>query len=330
MTDLNPRPHELIWLEESETYLCATCKKKWKYEPLWMCVGIPVYPGLWDEVWPEGLMTKTQLNAAGYTTGRKLPRPAALLHWSKSPNGDGYLRLYDPAEATPKREMSDGQQAAIKTAQQVNYRNRHCNRCERPVQRYGDQYCHRCDVMRMASDLLNREFVILDSETTGLGPGDEIIQLAIINQAGETLLNSLIKAKHPEAMFHRSGWNDICASDIHGIVPEDLADAPTFVELYPEIVAALQGKTVIVYNEAFDLPMLSYMCDLDDLPAIAYQSSICAMEMFAQFVGDWSHRHGNYRWQQLPGRDHTALGDCRATLDLLRDMAHDNFDFSTL
>jgi hypothetical protein len=47
----------------------------------------------------------------------------------------------------------------------------------------------------------------------------------------------------------------------------------------------------------------------------------CAMALYAQWVGEWSHYHRSYRWQPLPGGDHTALGDCLATLRLLQRIA---------
>jgi DNA polymerase-3 subunit epsilon len=45
------------------------------------------------------------------------------------------------------------------------------------------------------------------------------------------------------------------------------------------------------------------------------------MRQYAAFVGEWNEYHGNYRWQRLPGGDHSALGDARATLSLLKRMA---------
>ena len=45
------------------------------------------------------------------------------------------------------------------------------------------------------------------------------------------------------------------------------------------------------------------------------------MLMYAQFVGEWNPRHGDYRWQRLPSGDHSAIGDCRATLALIHKMA---------
>ena len=46
-----------------------------------------------------------------------------------------------------------------------------------------------------------------------------------------------------------------------------------------------------------------------------------------RYVGRWSNRHGHFMWQPLPRQGaaafakHQALDDCRATLDLIRQMA---------
>ena len=42
---------------------------------------------------------------------------------------------------------------------------------------------------------------------------------------------------------------------------------------------------------------------------------------YAKFVGEWNNYHGNYRWQKLEGGDHSAAGDCLATLEVIRTMA---------
>jgi DNA polymerase III subunit epsilon len=47
----------------------------------------------------------------------------------------------------------------------------------------------------------------------------------------------------------------------------------------------------------------------------------CAMLAYSDWIGNWNEYHGNNRWQRLPGGDHTALGDCRATLKVLRKIA---------
>jgi len=320
--DLNPRPHSLTVLD-NESLWCETCKRTWTNGPQSLCPGIPVFPGLWENVWPEGLMTKTQLNQAGYSTGKKLPPPAALLHWSKSPQGDGYLRLYDPAEATPKRQMTEAQKAALAKAQEVSHRNRHCNRCDAPVT-YGNEYCDRCDAVFWSKSLLKTEFIILDSETTGLWNA-EIVAISVIDQNGSVLLDSLLKPQRPSDLIE-PGDRGIAPVDIHGIHPEDVENAPDFGDVYPQLVEIMTGKHVVVYNAEFDLPLLNLECERRNLETIPWKRSHCAMLWFAQWFGDWSYRHRNYRWQRLPGGDHTALGDCKATLRVLKTMADDDWE----
>ena len=46
----------------------------------------------------------------------------------------------------------------------------------------------------------------------------------------------------------------------------------------------------------------------------------CAMRAYAAYVGERSKR-GGYKNQKLVGGDHTALGDARVTLRLIRRMA---------
>ena len=42
------------------------------------------------------------------------------------------------------------------------------------------------------------------------------------------------------------------AEAIHGLTPVDVQDAPTLEALRPQIVQAVSGKTVVIYNAAFD------------------------------------------------------------------------------
>ena len=46
------------------------------------------------------------------------------------------------------------------------------------------------------------------------------------------------------------------------------------------------------------------------------------MIMYARFIGEWASWKDDYKWQKLPGGDHTALGDCIATLNIIKEMAN--------
>jgi len=161
--------------------------------------------------------------------------------------------------------------------------------------------------------------VILDTETTGLYDA-EIVQIAVIDQDGAVLLDSLVEPPHPEKALKKH--KGVCAADIHGLTPDKLKGAPTWTDIWPRLVEALAGRNLVIYNADYDWPIIRTMCDAYGLSTLPPHASIhCAMENYAAFVGEWNDYFGSYRWQRLPGGDHSALGDCRATLAVLKEMA---------
>lgn len=172
-----------------------------------------------------------------------------------------------------------------------------------------------------ARDLLKlnpEELVILDSETTGLGSYDEVCQVAMIDGAGNVLIdNTLIK---PTIHIPRE------ARQVHGINDEMVKDAPRFTEIWGEIYKHMEGRVLVIYNADFDTRILrqSAKAVSDGLQiGFPFKRMTCAMNAYSEYVGDWNDYYGNFRWQRLPGGDHTALGDCRAVLELIKDMAAD-------
>jgi DNA polymerase-3 subunit epsilon len=163
-----------------------------------------------------------------------------------------------------------------------------------------------------------RDCVIIDTETTGLQSA-EIVQIAVIDHAGAVLLDTLVNPPHPERALIKSA-KGICAVDIHGLTPDKLEGAPEWPEVYQRLVEAIRGRKVIIYNAEYDWPIIRRMCQAYDLPEPEPLTVDCAMKAYAVYIGDYSEYHGNYRYQRLPGGDHSALGDCRATLDVLKVM----------
>lgn len=170
-----------------------------------------------------------------------------------------------------------------------------------------------------ARQMLESDALILDTETTGLRNRDEIVQLAIIDMAGHVLLDCLIK---PTIPIGRD------ASAIHGITDSLVAESPSFADVWPSIVDVIQGHTVIIYNADFDTRLLVQSARAHGmaLPLVEGVVYTCAMLPYSAYVGDWNDYHGNYKWQRLPGGDHSALGDCRATLAVLKRMAETQKD----
>jgi DNA polymerase-3 subunit epsilon len=165
-----------------------------------------------------------------------------------------------------------------------------------------------------ARSLLERnDWVVLDTETTGLSYNDEIVQIAILASDGSVLLDSLVRPIipiNPEA------------TNIHGITNEKVADAPPFSEIYEKIKSILSGKSIVIYNAAFDIRLLQQTMRKYQLPRLKFEEELieCAMLYYAAWRGEiWAN--GSYKWQKLQGGDHSAVGDCRATLELIKRMA---------
>ncbi len=155
--------------------------------------------------------------------------------------------------------------------------------------------------------------VILDTETTGLAGEDEIIEIAVLSPSGDLLLNERVR---PARARRISPF----AEQVHHIRLCDLADRPTLGGLAGPLRTALEGKTIIAYNAVFDRRMYfqSFQAGGGYWPEGEWE---CAMKQYARFVGEWNESRGDYRWHRLQGGDHSAAGDCRAVLSLIRAMA---------
>lgn len=159
--------------------------------------------------------------------------------------------------------------------------------------------------------LQNVNAVILDTETTGLYDA-EICEIAVISMAGNVLIDQRL---HPIRAIE-SG-----AQRIHGLSAAVLQDEPRFGTIYDELKRVLESAdTVIIYNAGFDVPVLENTCRIHGLEPIRF-SAECAMLKYAEWYGEWNEYHGGWKWQKLVGGDHSALGDCRATLAAIKRMA---------
>lgn len=169
-------------------------------------------------------------------------------------------------------------------------------------------------VVDWARDLLRRkDWVILDTETTGTLNFDEIVQVAILSCDGKSLLDTLVRPTQSIPLD---------ATAIHGITNEDIREAPLFPEVYKKIEAIVRGKRIVIYNAQFDLRLIRQSLAKHNLLPVGLDLDFvdCAMLMYSAWVGElWPY--GGYKWQKLVSGDHTALGDCRATLELIKKMA---------
>ena len=171
--------------------------------------------------------------------------------------------------------------------------------------------------------LQDGRFYIVDTETTGLAKEDEIIQLGVIDDRGDTVMNTLLR---PQRTVHPR------AARVHGYSNEKLADAPVFLDIYIQLSTLFAGSVLIAYNMDFDWRLIMQTATRYGLPNLRPVRRECAMRNYARFHGDWDAYHNQYRFQKLaaavkqigmtPSADaHDALADCLMTLSLIEGMA---------
>jgi len=180
------------------------------------------------------------------------------------------------------------------------------------------------EVAQLIQVIRDGQFVILDTETTGLDYRAEIVSIAIVSAAGETLLNTYVKPSRPIPPD---------ATRIHGITNQMVENCEPLPSA--RIYELLAGRHVIVYNAEYDLEMLYRSTKAAQLPFVEWSdvtlSWHCAMQHFAEIYGEWNDYHGNYRWQKLSTAcsyynipvvgAHGALADCLMTLEVCKKMA---------
>jgi len=165
--------------------------------------------------------------------------------------------------------------------------------------------------------------IIVDTETTGLLVQDqntEIVSLSMINNQGRPILASLVNPGRPIPME---------AQKIHGIDNREVQDALPFGVIGDLAALLMAGKHVVCFNAGFDVHLMVHLMGKYGIPVPDFEVS-CAMEYYAQFIGEWSKGKSDYKWQRLPklayGQAHDSLVDCQSTLLLLKKMAGDFSD----
>ena len=154
-----------------------------------------------------------------------------------------------------------------------------------------DQKNPRQEAILVAKKILAASPIYLDTETTGMGYHDEVVEIAILDHDGSVVIDSLVKS---------IGEISSEAFAVHGITKGMVADAPTWGELWPEVEAALKDRVVAIYNAEFDNRMMMQSNRLHGLSWVPqYKDSFCIMKLYAQFYGQWNSYHNSFTWQSL-------------------------------
>ena len=180
------------------------------------------------------------------------------------------------------------------------------------------------EAIKWAKERLNDpNTLIIDVETTGLlrnDPETKIVSISMINTKGQVVLGALVDPQRPIPL---------AAQKIHGIEDRDVRGAMPWSVIGDITAYLMLNKHIVCYNAGFDVHLIIHLLNTTGIPLPEFEVS-CAMEMYSQFIGDWSRSKGSYKWQSLPklayGQAHDSLVDCQSTLLLLKKMTGDFTD----
>jgi len=145
-------------------------------------------------------------------------------------------------------------------------------------------------------------YTVIDVETTGLSPrtGDRVVEIAVVyvsdDGAVQDRWSTLVNPQR-----------DVGPTRIHGITATDVLGAPTFAEIAPYVLRAINGRVVTAHNAAFDLRFLAHELvrsgvPLEQLPL----SGLCTMQWSKFYLQSASRK----------------LADCCSAADVVLTSAH--------
>lgn len=178
----------------------------------------------------------------------------------------------------------------------------------------------------LAGQIAQGGFAVIDVETTGLSPQvDRILELAIVrtDRAGRVI---------DEWVCRFDPQGPVGATHIHGITQADVAGAPVFAQVIPELNARLAGLAIVAHNARFDLAFLRREFARAGW-ALPWLPSLCTLDASRFYLPDLDRR-------RLPDccsasgiklvNAHSAMGDARATATLLASYLDPYFGYAPL
>lgn len=211
--------------------------------------------------------------------------------------------------ATPKQLEN------LKKAREIALENRTCINCRTvyPTKSYLIKgLCKNCwheeKVKKEFKYIFeNKEdYLILDTETTGLEENDKIIDIAIIDLEGNVLLNTLL---YTDTEISKEAYA------VNHIIKDDLIGKPTFKDIIEKIENIIQDKILLIFNSSFDVNMMKNNGYKKDI------KSKCLMNLYMNYINSdrWIGLQEALDYEGIKiEQNHRALGDCYCCLELIK------------
>lgn len=172
-----------------------------------------------------------------------------------------------------------------------------------------DKVCH---ITLKYQSLLSQRFCLYDTETTGTGNDDEIIELGIIDSKLEFEYNQLYK---PNKSISKA------AENVHHISNEMVSSMPKFYEHKTHVQEFFNKYEMsLAYNGEFDVRLIKQTCFSHNIEQIKLPALYDPLMDMSLWCGNWNKKHSSFKYLKLEG-GHRAVDDCKQMLKVIELIA---------
>jgi len=157
--------------------------------------------------------------------------------------------------------------------------------------------------------------VFLDTETTGTDEWAEVIEVAVVDVRGGTLVDTLVRPRFPVPAE---------VTRLTGIGEGDVIPAPAFDAVYPAVVRALEGRRAVGWHIGFDREVIGRECRRRGLAEPGVREWVDAADVVQAYFHlpePPSLEAACALLRVIPEARHRAAADARLALAVLRALA---------
>lgn len=167
-------------------------------------------------------------------------------------------------------------------------------------------------------ELAEAEFVVLDTETTGMSRDDEVISVSVVSSNKKVILSSLIYPKSSLINPHAEAKHHLTLDMLKNL------QAPSFDKVYEYLKAIVDSRIPgYCYNLNFDSRLINQTAQKFKLAPLNFSSWRCAMKLYTALnkfkhpvkLVDAAKECGASASDALHA--HSALGDCILTVPIV-------------
>ena len=165
------------------------------------------------------------------------------------------------------------------------------------------------------------EYVVLDTETTGTLKADRIVEIALVAFKGDEVIEEWSTLINPQ--------RDVGKTNIHGITASMVSSAPIFADVVNDIFRIINNRVLVAHNLGFDARML-----IQEFNRANTQGDIgkgfCTMAAARRLLpsdkSSLSDACNEFGINIIDA--HSALGDCKMTMELFNHLSEDEQEIS--